>query len=76
MIRPLATTLLAACAACCVPAGADWPPDWDVVAGFGGVRRTGSWTPLVVSAPEQALPPAPRLGSSAATPTAIPATSH
>ncbi len=57
MIRPLATTLLAACAACCVPAGADWPPDWDVVAGFGGVRRTGSWTPLVVSAPEQALPP-------------------
>lgn len=59
MIRPLAATILAACAVVGTPARAagDEPGDWEVVAGFAGLRRTGSWTPLVVSAPERALRP-------------------
>ena len=59
MIRPLAATILAASVALWASTwlAADEPGDWDVVAGFAGVRRTGSWTPLVVSAPEQALQP-------------------
>jgi hypothetical protein len=59
MIRALSATILAASAALCVPtcSAADEPGEWDVMAGFTGVRRTGSWTPLVVSAPEQSLQP-------------------
>lgn len=52
MSRPLAMMLLAAAGTCCMPIRADDANGWDVSAGFAGTRRTGAWTPLVVSVPE------------------------
>lgn len=49
--RPCGLVILAAVVA--------WPaaaaPPFEVKAGIGGVRQTGAWTPLVVSAPSSAL---------------------